>query len=82
MPLGMESNKHPVRSKAIELHIRQTTYMMVDERKENITNNRTSTKHRFSLQNGFDMYLNKSHKQQEITTNSLLLKNLLLMDIH
>ena len=60
----MESSKHPIRLKASELHIRQNTYMMVDERMENVKNSRTSTKQRFSLQNGFDKYSNKAHTQQ------------------
>jgi hypothetical protein len=60
----MDSSKHPVRLKASELHIRQNTYMMVDGRMENVTNSRTSTKQRFSLQNGFDKYSNKAHTQQ------------------
>ena len=63
-PLGMESGKHSVRLKVSELHIRQNTYMMMDRRMENVTNSRTSTKQRFSLQNGFDRYLNKAHKHQ------------------
>jgi hypothetical protein len=63
-PLGMESSKHSVRLKASKLHIRKNTYMMMVRRMENVTNSRTSTKQRFSLQNGFDRYLNKAHKQQ------------------
>ena len=62
-PLGMESSKHSVRLKASKLHIRKNTYMMMVRRMENVTNSRTSTKQRFSLQNGFDRYLNKTHKQ-------------------
>ena len=37
----------------------------MDRRMDNVTKSITPTKHRFSLQNGFDRYLNKAQKQQE-----------------